>query len=230
VSTSDHDRWEEDAAAHALGALDGEESAAFEAHMEGCEECRVELVRLMSTVELLPASVEQLTPPPSLRRELMATVRAEAARPTSGSGASARRRFRLPRLRTLSAVAVAGTIAVAFAIASISGDGDLRPDATVPVEALAPSREASASLVREGESWTLDVKRLPEIPEGTVYQVWIRSSRGLKPSSAFVLSGDRTAEVAMRERLHDGDEVMVTHEKRRGHGEPTSAPLLQARI
>jgi anti-sigma-K factor RskA len=211
---SDHRRWEEDVAAHALGALDVAEATAFETHLEECEDCRGELGRLASAVELLPASVEPLTPPPSLRRELMATVNAEATRsgkaPSTGRGS----RFRLPRLRTLSAAAVACTLVIAV----------------VPVEALAPRSDASAVLVRTDGSWALDVDRLPRIPTRNVYQVWVRNERGLQPSTVFVLSRSGAATVPVPGRLEDGDQVLVTREPRGGSKEPTTAPLLQARI
>ena len=69
----------DDLAAYALGALDEREAGAIEDHLDGCERCRERLRWLAPAVDLLPASVEQRTPPPALRENLMATVRAEAA-------------------------------------------------------------------------------------------------------------------------------------------------------
>ena len=85
----------DDLAAYALGALDRREAAALERHLDDCEGCRARLRWLSPAVDLLPASVEQRTPPESLRENLMATVRAEAA-PTRSrrprrSGARGRR-------------------------------------------------------------------------------------------------------------------------------------------
>src|SRR5689334_11347336 len=89
------DRWADEIAAYALGALDEREAALFEHHLDGCERCREELRWLQPAVDTIPASVEQIAPPPALRERLLATVRAEAA---PEDAAPAKRRFRLPFL------------------------------------------------------------------------------------------------------------------------------------
>ena len=43
MTDTDHKRWSEDLAAYVLGALEADEAAALERHMEGCERCREEM-------------------------------------------------------------------------------------------------------------------------------------------------------------------------------------------
>ena len=74
----DHPRFSDDVAAYLLGALDEGEARDFEAHMEGCPDCRRELEHLRPAADALPRSVEQMEPPPALKRSLMDVVEAEA--------------------------------------------------------------------------------------------------------------------------------------------------------
>ena len=73
------DERRDDLAAYSLGALALDEAGALERHVAGCDACRDHLRWLTPALDVLPASVEQLTPPDSLRDGLMATVRAESA-------------------------------------------------------------------------------------------------------------------------------------------------------
>ena len=79
----DHERYEHDAGAYLLGALNELEAQAFEHHMESCSTCHAEVERLRVAAEALPRSVEQVEAPASLKRSLMRTVRGEAAAPES---------------------------------------------------------------------------------------------------------------------------------------------------
>ncbi len=85
-----HSRWDEDLGAFAVGALDSEETVAFADHLAGCDRCRGELHRLMPAVELLPASVEQLSPPPALRGRIMAAIEADVEAAEAGAVATDR--------------------------------------------------------------------------------------------------------------------------------------------
>ena len=76
-----HERYRDDLAAYALGALEEPEAAELQRHLAECEACRIELRWLEPAVDLLPRSTEQFEPPPELRQRLMATVRAEAGDP-----------------------------------------------------------------------------------------------------------------------------------------------------
>ena len=74
----DHTSFRDDVGAFLLGALTDPEREAFERHLAECEECRLEVDRLRPAADLLPRSVEQMEPPASLKRSLMAVVDSEA--------------------------------------------------------------------------------------------------------------------------------------------------------
>ncbi|MDW5596456.1 anti-sigma factor [Conexibacter stalactiti] len=156
----EHSRWDEDLASYAVGALDTDETVAFAAHLATCDRCRGELHRLAPAVELLPASVEQLSPPPALRGRIMDAIAQERAaasgvpeqapapattRSRRGASAPARARHggssgsqRTPlreRLRgwhvpVLPAALTAAGVAAAFAIGLVVGGGSSTPDRT----------------------------------------------------------------------------------------------------
>jgi anti-sigma-K factor RskA len=68
--------FEDLAAAHALGALDGEDRAAFERHLaEGCPTCGPELLAMERVAEGLAASVPAVRPRPETRRRLLERAR-----------------------------------------------------------------------------------------------------------------------------------------------------------
>ncbi len=220
---ADHGRWEDDLAAYALGALGRGEADAMERHMARCERCQERLQWLKPAVDVLPASVEQLPPPPKLRKRLVDTVRREAA-----AKAPRRRRPRwlaAPRpavaLGTLAAVA-AGVVGYAL------HDGD--QSSTAPFNASKKAPGASAEIEWQGDSGTLTANRLPKLPGRDVYEVWLQHGQRIRPSSLFVLDRGRRATVAIPSGLDRASRVMVTREPHGGSEQPTTKPLLRAGI
>jgi len=240
VSTTDHMPWEDDRAAYLLGALDDAEVVAFETHLAGCDRCRAELLWLQPAVDVLPASVEQLEPPPELRKRILGGIEADTASPPVLRRDARRRpastsfwsRLRLP------APALAGIAAVLALAVGIAGGYALRGDdsdssgtvATVPLEATAPAVRAAGNVVRHDHTWTLDVSHIPNLRPGDVYQVWMRKGDQLQPSVLFVPSRDGTAKVVLPTQTGAADEMLVTREPSGGSQEPTSAPLVSATI
>ncbi|MEA2418245.1 MAG: hypothetical protein QOE60_451, partial [Thermoleophilaceae bacterium] len=87
MTTGDHTTYKDEVGAYLLGALSDAERDSFEAHLASCPECRDELERLRPAADLLPRSVEQVEPPPSLKRSLMKVVESEAReRAVAGDG------------------------------------------------------------------------------------------------------------------------------------------------
>jgi len=58
------------AAAYALGALDANEAAAFESHLDSCDHCRRDVIQYSGVVEEL-AEADAIVPPPELRSRLL---------------------------------------------------------------------------------------------------------------------------------------------------------------
>lgn len=228
----------DDLAAYALGALDEREAGAIEDHLGGCERCRERLRWLAPAVDLLPVSVEQRTPPPALRENLMATVRAEAAPAAAVEPKPERSRARGSWLETLRGLMMRPAVGMAVLIVLVAGIGvgyALRGSGTtdtapqlVRADPLNDSVPVSATLERTGDSATLHVHELPAIGSDEVYEVWVQRAGVMEPRSTFVLSMDGTAEAAVPGPLADGEAVLVTREPRGGSPQPTTKPLLTA--
>ena len=75
-----HDELRHDAAAYALGILQPDERAAFEAHLPSCAECTAEVRELGLAAGALAHAVPQVTPPPSLRARVLEQATPGAAR------------------------------------------------------------------------------------------------------------------------------------------------------
>jgi predicted ChrR family anti-sigma factor len=70
----------EDAMLYALGALDGEASRAFEAHLaEGCPLCEREVRSFEGVAASLATAVPPIAPPPGLRARLLERVQRESS-------------------------------------------------------------------------------------------------------------------------------------------------------
>lgn len=92
-----HDaRLEHAADVYALGALDGEELAEFEAHLAtGCATCAERLRETREALTLAAEALPQVAPPPELRSRVLERIAAErplAAAPPVPSPAARRRR------------------------------------------------------------------------------------------------------------------------------------------
>ncbi len=236
-----HDELRDDLAAYALGALSEQEATNIESHLTGCESCREYVVWLRPAVDLLPASVEQLEPPPSLRESLMATVHAEAHAadplaepPAATEPPRARRSWRDVVLRPATILAAVAVLAAGAVVGYlVAGDGaDLT---TVPVQAERPQDEVLANVeFEEGEDAILRVERAPALDPGHVYQAWVQRGEELKPAGASFSPSDEGDYIAdLDDTLEGADAVLVSEETDPTPKVPSteivmSAPLEQA--
>jgi anti-sigma factor RsiW len=227
VSAHDHERWEDDLAAWALGALEPAEARRFERHLAQCERCRADLRWLRPAVDALPAGVTQVAPPPRLRGELMATVRSEARK------SAAPRRPRWPRWLSiprpaLAALGAAALIGAGVAGYALRGDSD---EASYQASVTQAGRGAEAELVVEGDEGTLHARDMPRLSRDQVFQAWIQEGDGgaLEPSTLFVAArgGSATATIP---GVEDAARVMVTREPRAGSEQPTTAPVMRVEL
>lgn len=159
-----------DIAGYALGVLDPHDRSAFEAHLNGCPDCRRELGELRGAADLLALADADLPEPPAgLEARTLRAVERAAARPRPG-----RSRGWRPATRRLLPVLVAAGVVLAVAAGLIGlGRGD-----RLPVEAVAElrdgSRTASFSLVKTGIGRVVELRTddLPILPEGEYYELW----------------------------------------------------------
>ena len=218
--------------AYSLGALEDAEGAEVKAHLESCDECRGYLEWLQAAVDLLPASVEQLRPSPEVREAILAEVDADAAAAAPAQESPVRRPSR-SGWRGLLLRPATGLAAAALVVAGIAGYEIGKPGGSThtTIEAKATGAAApgtvSASLDRVDGSGTLVVNRLPALPQGSVYEVWVQREGKMTPESTFVLRSDGSQDAAVRD-LNGANAVLVTQEPKGGSSSPTTAPLLRA--
>jgi anti-sigma-K factor RskA len=235
------DGWTIEAGAYVLGALDEQETAAFESHFESCERCREEVDYLRAAVEMLPATVREIDPSRAVRDRIMSVVyeeeallRRAAGRPPSAARQSAGPWWRrTPRLRVMApalagAAALIGAGVLAGSLVQDSGPGARTLAASVDRSA-APS--ATAKLVRVGDQAELHVTGMPPAPGGHIYQVWVRGRGAPQPTDAlFDVNRDGQASVAVPGDLSSQREVLVTDEPPGGSLTPSGAPVIRVRV
>jgi anti-sigma-K factor RskA len=226
MNASDHNRWSEDLAAYALGALDAPETADLERHLEDCERCRQELRWLGPAVQALPETVERQEPPPRLRQALMAEVRADARRVESPAPGRAARRswFLKPAMGfAVLALLVAGVVGY-----QVGKDGDDSRVGNAPlVRQFGP---ITVKMLPEGEGGTLELSNVPEVPPDKVLEAWVlREGQVEAVPALFVPDRHGRAETRITD-MNGVEEVMVTEEPRGGSEEPTSKPIVEMSV
>jgi hypothetical protein len=238
------DRWSDEIAAYALGALEEREAALLEHHLDGCERCREELRWLQPAVDTIPASVEQLMPPPALRERLLETVRAEATAEPSAADRPAKRRFRVPLLSGIGLRPVLAAGAVLLLAAGIAGyelrdtssEGGGTPAESFAAVADVPGTAAHGTLEVRGDEGMLHVAGMPPNKPNQVYQAWIQEPAGsvgksaVRPSSVFVVADDGTGEVAIPDGLDGAAKVMITREPKGGSELPSESPMMTVEL
>jgi anti-sigma-K factor RskA len=216
MNDSDHKRWSEGLAAYLLGALDADEAAELERHLEGCERCREELRRLEPAVQVLPDSVERREPPRRLRDNLMAEVR-DDVRPAPVK--RARWGF---RLATGFAVLALGAAVVAGYEIGRDAPGEREARTTF-------SRQpggVAVKMVRQGDGGTLHFTHLHQLPPGKVLEAWVQREGEVEAVPALFVPDRHGRAEAMIADMEGVEEVMVTEEPRGGSEEPTSKPIV----
>lgn len=223
---TDHTTFTDEIGAYLLGALTDAERAAFEQHLAACPECSHELERLRPAAELLPRSVEQVEPPPSLKASLMEVVEREATQESPRRSLGDRLRELVRPIRPL---VVAGTLAigvlVGFAVAQLGGGDESRTlQASVNQQVLP---KASGRLKVEGDGQAiLEVRGMPSPGSGRVYQAWVQRDGMIEPMPTFEVGADGAGAVAVPEDVSDAQAVMLTREPRGGSSAPSERPIL----
>ena len=116
--TNGHPTRDEDFDLLALGALEGEEKQALEAHVASCADCARKLAEARGRVAMLSLAAPPVAPSAAVKQRLMAQVRGEAAaepRPPAGREPHAARfRSRAGRFgRWWNAILVPAAVALA---------------------------------------------------------------------------------------------------------------------
>jgi anti-sigma-K factor RskA len=240
MSDRDHDLRREEIAAYLLDSLEPGEAADLERHLEGCVECRTEVEWLRPAIQVLPESVERVDAPPALRARLMSEVQADAKRAQAaaenagaggGEGSFLSRVFgggsgRSWGLRPVAGLAVAALVVAVVAGYAIRGDRS-GGDSTV-IAGKAPN--VTARVVSNGDSGTLHLANVREIPSDKVLEAWVqRGDKVVSAHSLFVPDSKGMATATIPD-MHGVETVMVTAEPRGGSSQPTSEPIVSVAI
>jgi anti-sigma-K factor RskA len=129
------------------------------------------------------------------------------------------------------ATALAAVAVIAAGVAGYLIRGEEGPmTRTVRAQATAAEPGARATLVRYAQGAVLRVERLPVQRRGRVYQVWLARGKRVEPSSLFAVRSDGTGAAAIPSRLAGVQAVMVSQEPEGGSAQPTTKPVLVAKL
>lgn len=225
MNEREHEMRGDDIAAYLLGSLESGEAAEMEQHLAACEECRTELEWLRPAAQMLPETVERVEPPAQLRSRIIGEVEADVGRKQSGI------RFG-GGIRALGLRPATGLAALALLVAGVAGyairDSGSGSSTTTVAAGHAPG--VTAKMVRDGDSGTLRLANVHQLPSGEVLQAWIQRGKRIESAKTlFVPNRDGTA-TAVIDDMQGADTVMVTAEPRGGSSYPTSEPIVSVAI
>lgn len=221
--------------AYALDALDENERAIFEEHLETCADCRTEVAEFAATAAYLGMAVA-VAPPPQLRDRVRTQIRQVRQLPPERSNV---RPIRGVSRRSFTLVAAAASILAALAIALgvIAYQTDQRndelaaqvqqqqedvealaaeaeriadvlaaPDAQTTVGEVADGGEAAAVASADQGEVILLTRGLPQLAEDLTYQLWFIGEDGV-PVSGGVLDVPADGDLTL---VTEGDLAGVT--------------------
>lgn len=225
MTDSDHKRWSEDLAAYMLGALEPDEAAQLERHLDGCERCREEMRWLEPAVHSLPESVGRQEPPKQLRQSLMAEVRADARGEQTSARTSRWRGLWATRgMRVATGFAVVALVAAAVVGYEVGDDGSDQGASNTVV-----SRQPggiTVKMVSEGNGGKLHLSGVDELPPDKVLEAWVEREGKVEAVPAlFVPDRHGQAETTI-EDMTGVETVMVTKEPSGGSETPTGEPIV----
>ena len=241
---SDHEELESDLAAWVLGALDPEEAAAVQAHVEGCASCRETVARLQRAVGAMPLAVDDVAPPARLRERILAaaaassgsTVAPRRARPKPTPGAP--RNVLAPLFQRLPVYAAAAAVIVALVAGVVAGDLVSRSGQTTPPaqvarftlsghQSLAGAKATVIDLKNDGLA-LVDFSGLPAVAQGRVYEVWLITSGGRADPAAVFVPDSNGSKVVLVNRALAGYALMAITDEAGPDG--TQAPTQQPQL
>jgi anti-sigma-K factor RskA len=243
--------------AYALGAVQPEEGAHVEEHLDECLACWDHLSQSQQAAALLALAVPLEEPREDLRRRIIAQAQREAEPAADPSQTS--RGLRLPRLVAVGAmaVAVAAVGALSWSVVETrnlrSDYNDIQEQATTAEEHAdiasrlvsiiwrpdTESAEMAASGAAAGATahyaWTRDGKLgavfcrdLPDAPTGKVYQLWITCGPEPVNGGTFTAWQGQCQHIASLNCTSPLSDVAVSVEPEGGSASPSSEIVLTA--
>lgn len=219
-------------APYALDALDADERARFEAHLEHCTECRSELAGFVATATRL-GDVPSTPPPAELKERLMAQVALTPQERPIVTALSGRGRIRrtLPRIAVAAATVVALSGLGAFAVEH-QRNNDLRTTQQALTRVLTASDAKTSRAGLEGggnvrmiasSSRGLAVVLVADLPaiKGKTYQLWTIRNGHARSEGLF----DAASTMKLVKDTIGAQTVAITVEPAGGSDTPTTPPI-----
>ena len=241
------------AGAYAMDALDGQDRARFERHLERCEECTREVAGLHEATARL-AGAAAVRPPDAVRELLLAETARTRQLPPVTSGATGhhapaghgarlariRARLRAPRLAVvLAGVAVLAAVAV-WAGGAVIGSAPAAPSAVghdVATVLTAPDLTVLSGRVRSGGTATVMMSPrdrmlvfaaagLRALPGSQCYELWLMQPGADRPAGLLPVPKHGMSGPVVATGLRAGDRLGLTVEPAHGSRRPTTPMIL----
>lgn len=237
-----HERFDELKDAYALGALPEQERRELEEYLAAHPERQAEIDELGNVASLLALSPPEQEPPLELRRSIMDVVEAEAQRPP------ARTRSWLAGVRELLSVKNLALAAAALLVIGLFSWNMLLQDQVQDLQgqvaslqesqetrmvALAGTGAAQQAQVEviliKDQKAVLTAEDMPSVPKNKTYQIWVIEGDVPQPSGLFKPDGGTVAAV-VEKPLDEDDVIAITIEPDGGSQQPTTDPMLTAKV
>jgi anti-sigma-K factor RskA len=238
----------ENLAAYSLGALDADDIPALESHLADCQDCQSELADYQAVAFGLLQSIPPQTPPPGLRRKLIARLPSHQPRTSKLFGNIL---VRFPVGQAVSAVVM--VILLVLNIYSSLQIRELQQGQSALAERISHDQVAIAMLAypstqalpvqadignitgsmlvdKDKSTAVLVLWNLPQVEAGQTYQVWLIDAAGQRASGGLFTPVDdhgyTTATIWSPRPLGQFVGVGVTVEPEGGSEGPTGSRVL----
>jgi len=239
----DHNRFDELKEAYVLGALPEVERHEFEEYLGTHPARQTEIDDLLTVAGLLALSPQEQDPPPQLRRNIMSVVEAEARRPAAPMRSRFAGLWEILSLRNLTLGAAAVLVIGLFTwnmvlrgeVQDLNGEVANLQDAQqesrmIALQGSGTAQQAQAEvMVLEDHYGVLMAEDLPKAPEHRTYQIWVIDGDQPEPGGLFSPEGEAVAAV-VKKPLEGADAVAVTVEPEGGSPQPTTKPMMVAKL
>jgi anti-sigma-K factor RskA len=175
---SPHEQFAEDLSLYALGALEGDDRANLEKHLETCPPCRLELDQLRCDMALMATAVSGPKPPQRSRQRLLDAV---AKEPRAASAVETKRRW-----NPWGAIGWVAAAILLIAVLQTRRENSLLRQSVGTLSAMVgqqtlelakAQRVADTLTAPETQKWVLTATRTPPQPQGKAF--YLRDKTGL---------------------------------------------------
>jgi anti-sigma-K factor RskA len=221
-----------------LGVLSDSEESMVSLHLQACQTCLAEFVRLQQVADDLPLALAQTTPPPRVKENLMRAIstgpvkQTEPARPSLWQSLVDSFRLHLPAYGlALILVLALGNILLWRQLNS-SGSQSNTDMMIIGLVATSDAPGASGTLImdHQGHYGTLVVEYLPVPDPGYQYQVWLGNNGERISAGLFDVNyeGYGSMELSAPDPLISYQSIGITLEPQGGSPGPTGAKVMGA--